>query len=181
MGPFNTSRFSPRLLASIEYAIKSVKSLISKHPALQYYIIGFNQDTAYYEEIEELIQELDLRNNVHILKDADASIKESYLIKANIFILHSEEESQGIVLSEAMAVGKPVVATNVGGIPYVIQNGVNDFLSPFKEVESFAANIDKLLQNDDLRKKISEENKREALKYNWDNIVNSLLSVYTSN
>jgi glycosyltransferase involved in cell wall biosynthesis len=160
------------------YAIQAVAKLISKHPDIKYYIIGFCQNAGYYESMAQLITKLGLANHVFILMDTDTAVIQKHLSEACVFILHSQEESQGIAFCEAMAVGKPIVATNVGGIPYVVKNDINGLLSPFADVETFACNINELLQNEAKRLIMKKKNKTEAVNYRWDNITASILSVY---
>ena len=97
---------------------------------------------------------------------------------ADIFVLHSEEESQGIVFAEAMAVGLPIVATNVGGVPDVVKKGRNGLLSNYSDVDAFANDIVLLLQNETLKAQMSLHNKADASNYNWSVITNRILKIY---
>jgi glycosyltransferase involved in cell wall biosynthesis len=96
----------------------------------------------------------------------------------DIFVFHSLEESQGIAICEAMAAGKPVVATNVGGIPCVVKEDVNGKLSAFGDVESFAENIKTLLVDNELRNAMGTTNQKQAQKYAWDKIADEVLKIY---
>ncbi len=78
-------------------------------------------------------------------------IKE-YLYRANVFVLPSEIEASGIVLLEAMAAGLPIVATDVGGIPEVINHGINGLLVERGDSEQLAASIVTYLRNDKIEK-----------------------------
>jgi glycosyltransferase involved in cell wall biosynthesis len=75
-----------------------------------------------------------------------------YFYRANVFVLPSEIEASGIVLLEAMAAGLPVVATNVGGIPEVINHGINGLLVERGDSEQLAASIVTCLRNDNTEK-----------------------------
>jgi glycogen synthase len=85
------------------------------------------------------------------------------------------------VFCEAMACGKPIVATNVGGVPFVVKSGVNGLLSAFGDVDAFALNINTILKDKMLRNKISEVNKNEAGRYNWREITSSIFAIYKEN
>ncbi|QKJ31484.1 glycosyltransferase family 4 protein [Mucilaginibacter mali] len=161
-----------------EYAIKAVHLLLPKYPDIKYYIIGFCQDDRYYTRLYDLIGEMGMRDNVFILTDTDELLIRQYLSNAAIFILHSQEESQGIVFCEAMAAGKPIVATSAGGIPYIIKQFVNGFLTEFGETEKFSMCIDELLQDESKRRSIGKTNRMEAALYNWETITNNIMSVY---
>lgn len=78
-------------------------------------------------------------------------IKE-YFYRANVFVLPSEIEASGIVLLEAMASGLPIVATNVGGIPEVINHGINGLLVGRGDSKQLAASIVTCLKNDKIEK-----------------------------
>lgn len=84
-------------------------------------------------------------DRITILPDADYDVLLGLYSKATLFALHSEEESQGIVFAEAMAAGLPIVATNSGGIPYVVHDDDNGILCKYGDVDSFACNMDSLL------------------------------------
>lgn len=163
-----------------EYAIKAVHLLLTKYPDISYYIAGFCQSDAYYKSLQELIGNLKIENNVVILKDIDAALINGYLSNASVFILHSQEESQGIVFCEAMAVGKPIVATNVGGIPYVVKNSVNGLLTEFGDIEAFSGAVEALLKDDKRRELVANTNKKEALNYNWAVITGAVRRVYNA-
>ncbi len=164
-----------------EFAIASIKNLVEKYPDIRYNIIGFCHDPHYYNELLTLIEKLNLKQFISISSNVTSDLIEKYLSAANVFILHSQEESQGIVFCEAMACGKPIVATNVGGVPFVVKNGVNGLLSSFGDVDAFAQNINKILEDKTLRNKISKINKNEAGRYDWREITNSIFSIYNEN
>ncbi|MDR1583161.1 MAG: glycosyltransferase family 4 protein, partial [Prevotellaceae bacterium] len=97
---------------------------------------------------------------------------------ANVFLLHSLEESQGIVFCEAMAAGKPIVATNAGGIPYVVQNNINGKLSNIGDVHAFAENVKAILRDHILRNNISLRNRTIAMQYSWEKISTEIKKLY---
>ncbi len=86
------------------------------------------------ESCVELARELDVTGRVLFL-DFDPRI-ENILGLADLFLLPSQLESFGLAALEAMACGAPVVASNVGGIPEVVEHGVTGFLCPYRNVEA---------------------------------------------
>jgi glycosyltransferase involved in cell wall biosynthesis len=143
-------------------------------------IIGIASDKQYHAELVKKIESYNLGRNVKIYSNAKFEELINYYKKAEIFTLHTREESQGIVFCEAMAAGMPIVATNVGGVPYVIQHGVNGFLSNFGDIESFSNNILNLLNNVELSENMRCENSKKAQIYGWDQITSQILSLYKS-
>lgn len=74
---------------------------------------------------------------------------------ADLFLLPSEQESFGLAALEAMACSVPVVASNAGGLPEVIENGVTGFLHPVGDVDAMAASAIALLTDPGLHQRIS--------------------------
>ena len=82
------------------------------------------------------------------------------LSTADLFLLPSEQESFGLAALEAMACEVPVVASNAGGLPEVIENGVTGFLHAIGDVESMAASGIEVLTDDRLRDRIARAARR---------------------
>jgi len=77
-----------------------------------------------------------------------------------------------------MAQGKPVIATNVGGIPDFVKDGVNGFLVNYRNVETLSNRMLVLLADDNLRRKMGENVKITAEEYQWDKIIDKYEKVY---
>ncbi len=75
---------------------------------------------------------------------------------ADVFLLPSSQESFGLAALEAMACEVPVVASNVGGLPEVVEDGVSGFLHPVEEVEAMAASAISLLRDPVRHRAISQ-------------------------
>jgi N-acetyl-alpha-D-glucosaminyl L-malate synthase BshA len=91
----------------------------------------------------ELARELSIADRVRFLGERDALPE--LLAEADVFALSSSEESFGLSALEAMSCGTPVVATRVGGVPEVIEDGVTGLLSPPDDIEGFARRLAQLL------------------------------------
>jgi glycosyltransferase involved in cell wall biosynthesis len=147
-------------------------------PGLTLAIIGVKSDSDYYDKLYDKINELGLNSNVRLFADIPFQETLHLLKNSGIFVLHSQEESQGIVLCEAMAAGKPVVSTNVGGIPFIIKHGINGLISEFGDIEGFSNNIWTLINNEQFYEYISLNNRHTSAKYKWSTITNELLELY---
>jgi len=79
---------------------------------------------------------------------------EEYLQAADLSLYTSESESFCLSILEAMFFGCPSVATNVGGIPEVVENGVDGLLVPFGDVDGLALEVQRLVDDVDKRKKL---------------------------
>jgi glycosyltransferase involved in cell wall biosynthesis len=102
----------------------------------------------------------------------------SLYTQAQIFSLHSQEESQGIALVEAMATGLPIVATQVGGIPYVVTHEKTGLLSDYSDVQTYSCNLHQLLYDANFYNRLVKFAKRDAKQYLWGNIASLILDLY---
>ena len=97
----------------------------------------------------------------------------------DIFVLPSFEEGHGIALTEAMASGKPLIGSNVGGIPEQIKNGWNGFLVEPGNEKQLAEKIRYLIDNEVERKRMGKNSKKLAKeKFDWSKIAGKYLKVY---
>jgi L-malate glycosyltransferase len=80
----------------------------------------------------------------------------------DVFVMSSETEGLGTSILDAMACGKPVVATTAGGIPEIVEDGVTGYLVPPRDGKALAEAITRLLQNDALRKRMGEAGLRRV-------------------
>ena len=74
----------------------------------------------------------------------------SFLATIDVFVLPSLYEGLGVAAIEAMAAGKPVIATRVGGLPELVEDGVTGFLVPPGDSEALANSISRLLSREEL-------------------------------
>ncbi len=87
-------------------------------------------------------------------------------------------ESFGIVLLEAMAVGKPIVASQIDGYASVVTHGVNGLLVPPKDKEMLAQALVSLIKDESLRQQMGARGRLEAQGYGWGSIARRVLDYY---
>lgn len=108
---------------------------------------GSRYEKDYIERVLAAIQQLNLQDKVIFCGRLDrASMLEEYR-KARVVVLASELETAPLALSEAMAAGVPVVATHVGGTPWMVNDGENGYLVDVGDIEGIAERIIELLLN----------------------------------
>jgi N-acetyl-alpha-D-glucosaminyl L-malate synthase BshA len=128
---------------------------------------------------EQLARELKVERDVLFLGNQDCM--EELLPLADVFLLPSSSESFGLVALEAMSAEVPVVASNAGGLPEVIEHGVTGFLHDSGHTAGFVTSVLKLLEDEKLRHRMGRAGRRVAReRFNTDEKVGQYLKVYES-
>ena len=141
-------------------------------------IAGVVADPAYHRQLLEMARRSEYKDSIRVVTDLPAKELHELYRMAHVFVLHSEEESQGIVFAEALATGMPVVATEVGGVPYVVGNGMNGLLSPYGDVAAFSANMERIMSDEVLWQAMSEAAKSASRHYDWLRISEEVNNFY---
>jgi glycosyltransferase involved in cell wall biosynthesis len=97
---------------------------------------------------------------------------------ADLFVLPSEREGLPIALLEAMALGRPVVASAVGGIPDVITHGKDGLLVTPHDARSLADAMVVLLNNEVIRRRLGDEALTRSLQFDIGNAIDRMENVY---
>jgi len=165
----------------IKYLIKAFAEVRNEIPH-KLVIIGDGPERL---ELEKLVDLLDLRSRVCFTGWISTNEKQQYYEKCSFFVLpavydkHGDIEGLGVVMIEAMSCGKPIIASNAGGITDVIDDNKTGILAPPGDIRALAEAIKKLANNLQLRKKMGEQ-ARKAIdeRFNWDKITEKLISLY---
>lgn len=160
------------------YTVEMFNRLRAKGIDVKLQIIGSLADKAYYEQLKQKIAESAYKVDISL----EVNLPREELLKAyeeaKLFVLHSREESQGIVFAEAMATGLPVVATKIGGIPYVVADGKSGLLCPYGDVDAMTNMVAQLMTDDVLWKQYSSAAKEIAKGYSWRDISERIMELY---
>jgi glycosyltransferase involved in cell wall biosynthesis len=168
--------FTGRLTKSkgVEYLVRAAKEINGI-----VLIVGGGQDKA---NLENLIKSLDLKNVIMIgyIKPDQSGIFHAFYERADVYVSPSVwEEPLGLTILEAMAAGTPVVATRKGGIVSVINDGENGFFIRARNSKQMAEVVNKLLADDDLRKRISANARKTILEnFTWEKIAGQFEDIY---
>jgi glycosyltransferase involved in cell wall biosynthesis len=119
----------------------------------------------------------------HLLPEALGFVPQDKLFglmeRASVLLLTSEREGLPNVVLEAMARGKTVVSTPVGGIPAVIEDGKTGLLVPIGDVDATRAAVERALGDPDLRRRIGAAARKRVREYcSWDRVTDLTLQVY---
>ncbi len=121
------------------------------------------------EGAEKLVKELGIEDKVRFLGNSNEIDK--ILCFSDLFLLPSEAESFGLAALEAMVNEVPVVSSNAGGIPEVNIDGVTGYLSNVGNIADMAQNAIRILQDDTALNTFKRNAKREAAKFDIQNVV----------
>ena len=160
------------------YLIKAFELVCAQFPQTKLVIAGTLADQSYYKLMLDYIAKSPCKRQIEIKTNLSQTEIFQLYQQATIFALHSQEESQGIVFAEAMAVGLPVVATHVGGVPYVVNDTITGLLTDYKDINAFADDILQLLNDSTLRNKMAISAKAEAQRYDWQKIAKQIEMLY---
>lgn len=105
------------------------------------------------------------------------ALAEAYA-SSDVFFFPSETETFGNVTLEAMSCGLPVIVADATGSKSLVDEGKNGFIGQPHNVEEFSTLIGQLAQNDIKRSRMSKASREKALKYDWDHVMDNLLSLY---
>lgn len=134
----------------------------------------------YEEEIRHQAKELGVAENLTIipgLSPDDPLLLGAYKT-ADVFILPSQHEPFGIVVLEAWSAGVPVIGSNVGGLAFLINDGVNGLQFEQGNDEALLAVYDKLFGTSGLAESLVKQASEEVEGYSWESVAQSLLGIY---
>ena len=160
------------------FLIKAFEQVVSHIPNVKLVIAGSLADKRYYQSLLDYVEKSSCKEKIEIQPNLPQEQIYHLYQTATLFALHSQEESQGIVFAEAMAVGLPIVATRVGGVLYVVEHDKNGYLSDYRDINTFAKYLINLFTNKEIYNQISQSNKSIGKTYNWLSIVNKVENLY---
>lgn len=158
----------------LEYLVRSLEYL--KDLDLVLHIAGeIESGNRYYQKIVKIIEELRISDRVRFLGFLDTRSLADYYKESSIFVLPSLSEGYGRVLVEALSFGLPVVASNVGAIPELVESNVNAILVEPKNPKALAEAIKKLVENPAQMDEMSGLNfQRSESMQTWDMFMGDL-------
>ena len=163
-------------IKGFQYLIKALPSIIEEIGSTKLVIAG--PDFNYGAKLKKLAEETNVQDNVIFYGPINGKEKFEAFSAANIVAVPSLYEGFGMLLLEAMAAGKPLVATNTGAAPEIIQNGKNGVLATLGDVEDLAGKVIKLLSDDQLMYLISQESRKTVEAFNWEKISEHIHKLY---
>ncbi len=177
-GPFVL--FTGRLASNkgLPPLLEAFGKLAPRFPDLQLVLVG--QDGGEGPQVRALAERLGLSSRVHLTGFVeDESLLASAYAQAEVFVLPSDYEAFGLVLLEAMAQGTPVIASRVGGIPSLVEEGKNGRLVPPRDVPALASALEELLTDRARARAMGAYGRTTTVpRHTWERTVEGLEQVY---
>ena len=131
--------------------------------------------------LRELCADLKIDKRVHFYPDMPHHQVVEFFRRATLFVLPSRQEPFGIVLLEAGAFGLPVVASRVGGIPEILDDGITGRLVPSEDIAALAEGISFFLTSPDAAKEFGGRLKRHVeSNFAWSRVLSKYLAIVKS-
>ncbi|MBI2566420.1 MAG: glycosyltransferase family 4 protein [Candidatus Schekmanbacteria bacterium] len=156
--------------------LAALRHVISHQSRVHGVLVGGIQDEEYARELRSLAEAPPLRGHIHFVdfQDDMPDVTAGFDIAA----LTSVDEGLGLVSVEAMACGRPVVATAVGGIPEVVSPGKTGFLHAPGDVAGLAESLVRLAVSPALRRELGEEGRRRSALFAARPMAAAVLAMY---
>jgi len=162
-----------------EFFVRSAPMVLEKFPGAKFLLQGVSppHQRHYLQKMKNLVQKLGIEKQVIFIGQV-GDIRE-ILNSLDVVVLASLREPLGRVLLEAMACGKPVVATRVGGIPEVVEDGITGILVPPADPLALANAIINILSDREMAKKMGMEGrKRVEEEFSIERYVRNIERIY---
>lgn len=174
------------LAKGCDISVKAMRLVVKKFPKAILVLAGTKnivdwsnsqqKDIAY---IVDLINNLGLKNNVFIEMFTLDEMQNLYAIAEVCLYPSSVGEPFGLTMLESLAAGKPMIVTNSGGMPEVIQDGINGYVVPIRDYEALANKITMLLGDENIKKRVGITGRKIAeLRFTKEIMAENNLKVY---
>lgn len=161
----------------IQTAIEAVALLQKTAPDIKLSIAGSGPQK---ETLEALIVQQGLESNVHLTGKLNPDEMAELYRSADIMLNPTTVDNMPNSVIEALASGVAVVTTNVGGIPYIVEDNKTALFTPVNDPAEMAKQVQHLLNDSNLYQSLINNGLIEAQKYTWAKVGNSWLNLYRS-
>ena len=160
----------------LPFLVKAAKKILKEKPDTKFLIVG---DGPLKNQLKNSLETSNLLGNFIFLANINEDLLPAVYNCADVFILPSIQEGQGIVLLEAQATGKPVVAFDIGGVNEAIHNRKTGLLVKPGSTDDLAEATLKLLSDKTLRQEMGTNGRNYVSEnFTWDLCAERMLKVY---
>ena len=150
--------------------IAAARALRETHPQVHFVLVGEGKDEQRFRQDAAGLDNVTFTGFVDNVED--------YLAAFDLFVYPSLFEGLGSSLLDAMAFGLPIAASNVGGIPEVIEDGVNGLLIPPQDPEALVNALRRLLEDASLCDRMARANRARAAEFDTDHMTTAYETIY---
>jgi len=164
----------------LEYLIKAMETVVGTFPDARMIAVaktGF-RGTDDWSSYRMLADRLGLTNAIEFHESVGQEKLLGFYSDCDVLALPSKNEGWGLSLMEAMACGKPVVASRVGGIPELVRDGTDGILVESGDVNGLADSILRLLKDPALRERMGRAGIQRVKAFTWDSTAKVVLNEY---
>ncbi len=152
-------------------APKVIKILEDQHIDTHLLMVGPDKGDGSLQEMLNTAQELGIAHRVEVIRGVSKEQVPEILTRGDIFLNTTNFDNTPVSLIEAMASGCCIVTTNVGGIPYLLEDGVDALLVPPNDPLAMAAAVKRILTEPGLSEKLSTNARKKAEQFDWSIIL----------
>ncbi|MGD6805497.1 MAG: glycosyltransferase family 4 protein [Candidatus Bathyarchaeia archaeon] len=158
--------------------VKAAEKVVKDRPDTKFLLVG---DGPLRENLDATLKQVNLGGNFVFLTNIRDEVLPTIYNCADVFVLPSIQEGQGIVLLEAQACGVPVVAFDIGGVNEAVHAGETGLLAERGNTDALADSLLKLVNDEALRKQMGLAGRRFVSEnFTWKLCVKRMLEVYRS-
>jgi glycosyltransferase involved in cell wall biosynthesis len=163
------------------YMVKAMSQVRASHPEAKLLVVG----GGWHDEIMRVREQIGLdglTSSVIIGGAIPNDQMSKYYTASDLVVLPSLKEATSLAGLEGMASSKPLVGTEVGGIPYIVDNSVTGLLVPSRDSQALARAVIELLDDPKRRLRMGDRARERVLeRFSWDIIADQTYEVYKKN
>lgn len=168
-------RFEP--LKGLDHLLRAIAGL-ENAGSISLNLVGGDENSAEKTRLQRLVDRMKLTKSVRFIGSVPQDELPVHYNAADICVLPSYYESFGLAALEAAACGRPVVASEVGGLPTIVRTGETGYLVPPNKSDVMSERLCELLGDDVLRARMGTAAREHAETLSWDRSTDSLLVSY---
>jgi len=176
-------RFQAKLLVTrnlekiydIGCVIRAFKRVFERFPDAELGIVG---EGTLEKQLKSLAAELGVHKQTHFYGPIQHAEIHKLYEKYDIYVNASRVDNLPGSILEAFACGLPVVSTNAGGVPFMVEHGRTGFLVELGDYEQLAAKVIEIVENPAIGRRLAEAAFREAKQYSWEHVGPILLNLF---
>jgi glycosyltransferase involved in cell wall biosynthesis len=161
-------------LYNIECTLRAFRVVQDRYPEASLTVVG---DGSERERLRTLVRALNLRG-VYFAGKVDHDAIAPYYERADIYLQTPNIDNMPVSVLEAFASGLPVVSTDAGGVPYIVQDGVEGLLAPVGDAAGIARQVLRLLEEPGLSDRLTTAAFRSCEAYAWPAVRDEWIGVY---